>query len=207
MCLVQHKICVGGRERGRKVYLLYWREVTAVSRENTLLMMETLKSIVSLCEASCKWELAKRKREWQRGIMRWSGWRRQPYIVQWGWERVVEEEKRVKYRNRSQFDSCIIAAYIDIQYKGYKNNFCLETRYWPMGGRRPIHPVQPDIHFTHSTKPKSPTVCMECSSSLLQTFTDLEKHVAPCGSVSHNPSTKVCCTIFLLQARTGYKCN
>lgn len=51
MCLVQHKICVGGRERRRKVYLLSWREeVTAVSRENTLLMMETLKSIVSLGE-------------------------------------------------------------------------------------------------------------------------------------------------------------
>lgn len=115
MCLVQHKIWVGGREKGRKVYLLYWRgEVTAVSRENTLLMMETLKSIVSLCEASCKWELAKRKREWQRGIMRWSGWRRQPYIVHWAWERVTEEKKRVKYRNRSQFDSCIIADYIDI---------------------------------------------------------------------------------------------
>lgn len=116
MCLVQHKICVGGREKGRKVYLLYWRvEVTAVSRENTLLMMETLKSIVSLHEASCKWELAKRKREWQRGIMRWSGWRRQLYIVQWEWERVAEEKKRVKYRNRSQFDSCIIADYSGIE--------------------------------------------------------------------------------------------
>lgn len=56
--------------------------------------------------------------------------------------------------------------------RGTKNNFCLETRYWPMGGRHPIRPVEPDIHFTHWTKPKSPTVCMEeCSSSLLQTFT------------------------------------
>lgn len=92
--------------------------------------------------------------------------------------------------------------------RGTKKNFCLESRYWPLGGRHPIHPVEPDIHFTHWTKPKSPTVCMEeCSSSLLQTFTDLEKHVAPCGSVSHNPSTKVCCTTSLLQARTGYKCN
>lgn len=90
---------------------------------------------------------------------------------------------------------------------GTKKMFCLETRYWPMGGRHPIHPVESDIHFTHWTKPKSPTVCVECSSSLLQNFTDLEKHVAPCGSVSHNPLTKVCCTIFLLQARTGYKCN
>lgn len=56
MCLVQHKICVGGRERGRKVYLLYWRqEVTAVSRENTLLMMETLKSIVSIVSMHYFW--------------------------------------------------------------------------------------------------------------------------------------------------------
>lgn len=207
MCLVQHKIYVGGRKRGRKVYLLYWRvEVTAVSRENTLLMMETLKSIVSLREASCKWELAKRKREWQRGIMRWSGWRRQLYIVQWEWEKVAEEKKRGRIQKQKPV---WLMHYFRLHWyiRGTKKIFCLETRFWPMGGRRPIHPVEPDIHFTHWTKPKSPTVCMECSSSLLQTFKYLEKHVAPCGFVLHNPSTKVCCTFFLLQARSGYKCN
>lgn len=207
MCLVQHKICVGGRERGRKVYLLYWRgEVTAVSRENTLLMMKTLKSIVSLREASCKWELAKRKKGMAEGDneMVWVEKTALYCTVRMRKGRQGEEKGQIQKQNPVWLMYyCKLHWYI----RGTKKIFCLETRYWPTGGRRPIHPIEPVIHFTLWTKPKSPTVCMECSSSLLQTYTDFEKHVAPCGSVSHNPSTKVCCTIFLLQARTGYKCN
>lgn len=48
----------------------------AVSRENTLLMMETLKSIVSLGTKVLQMRVGgEKKKDWRRGIMRWSGWK------------------------------------------------------------------------------------------------------------------------------------
>lgn len=56
-----------------------------MSRKNTLRMMETLTSIAGLGEETYKRELGGGKsRDWQRRIMRWSGLRRQAYIVQQG---------------------------------------------------------------------------------------------------------------------------
>lgn len=54
-------------EIGRKVYLLQWKEeVTAVSRENTLLMMETLKSIVDSVKSNAS-ELVEREKGMAKG--------------------------------------------------------------------------------------------------------------------------------------------
>lgn len=109
ICLVQHKsvweeeeekcICCTRKKKSLQCQgktLCWWWKHWRV-------LLGSVKSYASESEEG--------KRKWQRGIMRWSGLRRQSYIVQWGCERFVEWNKGVKYRNRGKFDSCVIAKY------------------------------------------------------------------------------------------------
>lgn len=62
-----------------------------------------------------------REEDWQRGVMRWSGLKRQPHIVCWVWERITEgDEEKVRYRYRGKLDSCIIPDHIDWARKAEK---------------------------------------------------------------------------------------
>lgn len=90
ICLVQHKSVWEEEKEEEKCICCSRKKKSLQCQGKTLCWWwKHWRVLLGLVKSNAN-ELAERKkREWQRGIMKRSGLRRQPYIVQWGWERVV----------------------------------------------------------------------------------------------------------------------
>lgn len=112
-------ICCNGDEKSSrcqgKILRWWWKHWTV---------------LLALVESSANESWGRKKKDWRRGIMRWSGLKRHPRFVQWGWERIRE---KVRHRYRSKPDSCIIADHID--WAGKKENYRLSWNQVLIDGR------------------------------------------------------------------------